>query len=69
MTQITDMLDTYQAKMAHVLHVKCGDIGQLASGKRIIDPDTKAWKQALLFIRFYRVLYEKMKGDGIAIRN
>lgn len=57
--QTTEMLDMYQAELARVLHLNCGDIGQLASGKRCLQKDSKSWEQALLFVRFHRALYVK----------
>ena len=67
--QITTMLDMFQAELARVLQVNCGDIGQLSSGRQILEPGTGSWDQAQLFTRFYRGLYERMKGDGVAMRH
>jgi len=67
--QITALLGLYQAELARVLRLKCGDIGELASARRCLEPDTQAWEQALLFVRFYRALYTKMDGDGVAMRH
>lgn len=67
--QITAMLDMYQAELARVLKVHCGDIGMLASGKRYLEPGTEAWKQAQLFVRFYQALYRSKGGDGVGMRH
>jgi hypothetical protein len=67
--QIIALLDMYQAELARILHLKCGDIGELASAQRYIEPGTGAWGQAQLFVRFYRALYIKKKGDGVAMRH
>lgn len=66
---ITEMLGLFQAELARVLHVRCGDIGALAGARRSLEPDTRAWEQALLFVRFYRALYSRMGGDGVAMRH
>jgi hypothetical protein len=67
--QITTLLDLYQAELARVLRLKCGDIGQLASASRCLEPGTEAWDQALLYMRFYQALYTVMHGDGVAMRH
>ncbi len=67
--QITAMLDMYQAELARVLKVHCGDIGELASGKRCLEPDTEPWQQAQLFVRFYQALYRSKDGDGVGMRH
>ncbi len=67
--QIIDLLDMYQAELARVLRLKCGDIGELASAQRCLVTGTGHWQQALLFVRFYRLLYDRMNGDGVAMRH
>jgi hypothetical protein len=67
--QITEMLDLYRAELARVLQLKCEDVAQLASGRRELEPGTPAWDQAILFVRFYQALFEKMAGDGVAMHH
>lgn len=67
--QIIALLGLFQAELARVLHLKCGDIGELASARRCLEPGTKAWEQALLLVRFYRALYTRMDGSGVAMRH
>jgi hypothetical protein len=67
--QIVALLDLFQAELARVLRLKCGDIGELAAARRCLEPGTAAWEQALLFVRFYRALYTRMNGDGVAMRH
>ncbi len=67
--QITDMLGLYQAELARILGINCPDIGELASARRNLEPDTGAWRQAGLLIRFYQALYDRLSGDGVAMRN
>lgn len=67
--QIIALLDMYQAELARVLQVNCGDIGELASARQTLQPDTPAWEQALLFVRFYQALFNAMGGDGVAMRH
>ena len=67
--QVIDLLDMYQAELARVLCLQCGDIGELASAQRCLVTDTEAWEQAQLFVRFYRLLYDRMSSDGVAMRH
>lgn len=67
--QIIAMLDLFQAELARVLRLNCGDIGELAAARRCLEAGTEAWEQALLFVRFYRALYARMDGDGVAMRH
>lgn len=67
--QITTMLDMFQAELARVLYLRCGDIGQLSSGKRCLEQGTESWAQAVQFVKFYQLLYEKLDGDGVAMRH
>jgi len=67
--QVIALLDMYQAELARVLCLKCGDIGELAAAQRYLVTGTEAWEQALLLVRFYRLLYQRMCGDGVAMRH
>lgn len=67
--QVVVMLDMYQAELARVLHLKCGDIGELASARRCLEKGTVCWEQATLFVQFYRLLYDRMNADGVAMRH
>ncbi len=67
--QITRMLDLYQAELARILGIKCDDIGRLANARQCLQPDTDAWQQALLFVRFYQLLFNRLDGDGVAMRH
>ncbi|MBT8118024.1 MAG: hypothetical protein KJO66_09335 [Gammaproteobacteria bacterium] len=67
--QITAMLDLYQAELARVLGIQCGDIGQLASGRQCLQPDSNAWDRATQFVHFYQLLFRRMAGDGVAMRH
>ena len=67
--QVTEMLGMYQAELARVLQLQCGDIGRLANGQRVLECGSVAWDEAVLFIRLYQALYEKLGGDGVAMCN
>ena len=55
--RIATMLDMFQAELARVLHVNCGDIGQLSCGRQELQTGTLFWDQAQLFVRFFQGLY------------
>jgi hypothetical protein len=65
--QITGLLGLYQAELARVLRVNCGVIGQLASGRRCLEPGTAAWQQASQLVRLYQALYVQLDGNGVAM--
>ena len=67
--QITWMLDLYQAELARVLGIKCGDIGQLANGYEQLSPDTDAWARARQLVNCYQLLFRHLAGDGVAMRH
>jgi len=67
--QIVDMLGLYQAELARVLRLKCGDVGRLAAAQQCLEPATPAWEQAQLLLRCYRALYVVRQGDGVAMRH
>jgi hypothetical protein len=61
------MFAMYQAELARILCVTCADIGLMASGKHFLVPDSKAWQQAIRFVRLYELLYETFNGNEAAI--
>jgi len=67
--QIIDLLGLYRAELARILHLRCGDIGELAAARRCLEPGTDAWMRAQLFLRCYRALFAHMDGDGVAMRH
>ncbi|MGD8629463.1 MAG: hypothetical protein PVH38_04765 [Gammaproteobacteria bacterium] len=67
--QIVDMLGLYQAELARILRLKCGDIGRLAAAQQCLEAATPAWGQAQLLVRCYRALYVVHNGDGVAMRH
>jgi hypothetical protein len=67
--QITALLDMFQAELARVPGVRCGDIGLLASGRQCSQPATSSWSRAVGLVRFYQLLIDRMQGDGVAMRH
>ncbi len=67
--QAAEMLGMYRAELARVLHLQCQDIGRLADVKQLLEPDTDAWQQAVIFIRLYQMLFTGMQGEEAAIHH
>lgn len=67
--QIVDMLGLYQAELARILRLKCGDIGRLAAAQQCLEPATPAWERARLLVRCYRALYIVQQGNAVAMRH
>lgn len=65
--QAAELLGLYNAELARILQLLCGDIGKLAAGRTTLQPATPAWQQAALFVELYRGLYDKYDGDGAAM--
>lgn len=65
--QAAEMLGMYRAELARVLHLQCGDIGELTSMRKTLQPETDAWQKAVQFVQFFNELYDKQKGDASAL--
>jgi len=65
--QIMDMLHLYQAEVARILGLHCGDVARLAQGRRCLEPQTPAWHRARLLLRCYRALHAACGGNSIAM--
>jgi len=65
--QIADMLGLNRAELSRLLHLNCGDVGQLQAARAMLVPGSQSWQQGLLLVGFYRTLYSKMRGDGVAM--
>ena len=65
--QIIELLGMYHAELARILGQHCGDIGELASGKRCIQKNSEAWQRGTLFIDIYHLLFDYFDGDGVAM--
>jgi hypothetical protein len=65
--QIAELLGLNRAELSRLLHLKCGDVGQLGAVRETLVPGTVPWQQALLLVRFFRALHATMRGDGVAM--
>ena len=62
--QAGELLGLYRAEVARVLGVHCDDVSALYDGRWLLAPGSAAWRQAVLFVGFYNLLYRCMAGDG-----
>jgi len=65
--QIMQMLQLYQAEVARILGLNCGDVASLARAQTLLVKDTPAWQRACLLVRCYRALYARYRGDSIVM--
>lgn len=67
--QIGQMLGFYDAEVARILGVKCGDIGALNDGRQVIQAGSEAGRRAHAFVRFYEALFDCHSGDEAAMHH
>ncbi len=60
-------LNMYNAELARILELKCDDIGLINSAQLLLEPGTKAYQNAVLFIKMYQALFDKFNGNAIAM--
>jgi hypothetical protein len=65
--QIAQMLGMYQAELARVLGLQCGDIGDFAAAKKQLRSGSAEWGRARQFVTLYERLYQYFAGDAVAI--
>lgn len=65
--QITQMLGMYQAELARVLGLQCGDIGAFASAQKVLAAGSPGWEKARRFVTLYQLLHRHFAGDSVAI--
>lgn len=65
--QVTEMLGLYRAELARVLGLRCEDVGSLADRRSILGPGSDAWRNALMLVHLYELLYDHHGGDGAAM--
>jgi DNA-binding XRE family transcriptional regulator len=56
-------LDLPQSELALVIGLSPATMSRIASGQRCIEPDSKAWQLAALFVRLFRSLHAVVGSD------
>ena len=67
--QASEMLGMYQAELASILGLQCGDIGRMNSVQQLLVPESVPWHKAILFMRLYQCLFDKYNGNEIAMNH
>ncbi|MFK5985520.1 MAG: hypothetical protein QM479_08855 [Pseudomonadota bacterium] len=60
-------LNMYHAELARILQLQCNDIGLISSAQYVLQPGSRAYQQAILFIMLYQALFNKFNGNAIAM--
>jgi transcriptional regulator with XRE-family HTH domain len=61
-------LDVAQAELAQVIGVSTATLSRLANGRRTLEPGSKPWQLAALFVRLFRSLDAIVGSDDVAAR-
>jgi hypothetical protein len=62
------LLAVPQAHLAEIIGVSEATLSRIANGRRHLEPDTKAWQLAALFVRMFRSLDAIVGSDDAAAR-
>ena len=62
------LLDLAQADLAAVIGVSAATLSRLASGQKMLEPGSKPWQLAALFVRLFRSLDAIVGSDDAAAR-
>jgi len=63
-----ELLEIPQAELASILGLSAATVSRLAHGRRTLEPDSKAWQLAALFVRLFRSLDAIVGSDDAAAR-
>jgi uncharacterized protein (DUF2384 family) len=63
-----EFLELPQSDLARIIGVSEATVSRLASGQKRLDPDTKPWQFAALFVRLFRSLDAVVGSDDTAAR-
>ena|SRR5215469_12466994 len=61
-------LDVAQSDLAQVIGVSGATLSRLANGRRVLEPGSKPWQLAALFVRLFRSLDAIVGSDDAAAR-
>ena len=62
------LLEVPQAELARIIGLSEATISRIANGRRTLDPRSKAWQLAALFVRLFRSLDAIVGSDDAAAR-
>src|SRR5258708_33597758 len=61
-------LDVAQADLAQVIGVSGATLSRIAHGRKALEPGSKPWQLAALFVRLFRSLHPLVRSDDAAPR-
>ena len=67
--QAATMLGLVRAEAGRILGFKCAEFTALFEGRSVLQEGTDAWRQGVLLVRLYQLLYERMAGDEARMVN
>jgi DNA-binding XRE family transcriptional regulator len=68
MLRAAEVLEIPQTQLADVIGVSAPTMSRIANGLKMLDPDSKAWQLAALFVRLFRSLDAIVGSDDEAAR-
>jgi hypothetical protein len=68
MLRAADVLEIPRAQLADVIGLSAPTVSRIASGQKTLDPDSKPWQLAALFVRLFRSLDAIVGSDDEAAR-
>jgi uncharacterized protein (DUF2384 family) len=63
-----EFLEVPQTELARIVGVSSATVSRLANGRKQLEPNTKAWQFASLFVRLFRSLDAIVGSDDAAAR-
>ena len=61
-------LEVAQADLAEIIGVSAATLSRLANGRKALEPNSKPWQLAALFVRLFRSLDAIVGSDDVAAR-
>jgi transcriptional regulator with XRE-family HTH domain len=62
-------LEVAQADLAEIIGVSAATLSRLAHGRKALEPNSKPWQLAALFVRLFRSLDAIVGSDDVAARS
>ena len=63
-----ELLDIPQSVLAQIIGLSAATVSRLAHGQKTLEPDSKSWQLAALFVRLFRSLDAIVGSDDAAAR-
>lgn len=67
--QVSQFLGMYDAELARILGLRCGDIGDFYKANKTLQANSNEWLMAEKYIAIYQGLFVKFQGNDVKINN